>query len=313
MSPAVNDEPQRHQFSYFLRAAAAYGVLVRLPEDQQAQVLSSLEAGATICFPTVKKGRKLSERSSVLGDVHAALCSLDADYAAVWDVSESTRLSARKTIKFWFVRVFSTERRSVHDCARVSTQEIGEDLTEQQWVELCNILLQETYQDRDNNMRRFPSFEDYRDWLNDEIRRTGSALHRQQLASLDAAYKDSKARSWDALLGSVAARFGLVSVKERFRTERNFYAAQTTCKRLIGETPMLDMYRTKVRTKQSLYRRHVLKRKAAAMQEEVEGQQPTVTDQYFQREWFQVGPLFAMLQRNACCCPCFVDSCHAPS
>lgn len=281
-------DKKRYQFSAYLRAAAASAVLLRLPPDQRAEVLSNLDAAASISFPVEKKDRKLSDRSSVLGDVHELLCSLDPNYLDTWDLNDKTRHSARTTIKFWFVRVFSAEDRSVDDCPRASKQIVGNDLSEQQWRELCDILLQERYEDVDHNMRRFPCLEDYRDWLSAEIRRTGHAHHRQQLVSLDTAFKQSRAKSWQALLDRVAERFGLVCVKEKFKTERNLYAAQETCKRLLGETPMLDLYRTKVRTKKTVLKRHILKRKVAEMEEESSHQPSHTAEQFFQKEWFQV-------------------------
>jgi hypothetical protein len=180
----------------------------------------------------------------------------------------------------------------LEDQSRASKAQVGDDLSAQQWQELRDILIVARYEDTENNMRRFPSLEEHRDWLMVEIHRTGSNVHRSRLGSLLAIKQQSKARSWHGLLERVVAHFSLVEVQEKFKVQRNCWAAQENCKRLIGEVAMLDPYRTKCRKKRPVLQSQTLKRKAEVLEGEGQEQQPqkkphSIT-QFFQKERFQV-------------------------
>lgn len=291
-------DKERHAFSPFLRASSATLVLQALQPDERKRVLETGDP-STVSFPTQRKGRPMSEWRSILGDVHLILCAMDSTYKWIWDTDDRRRKAARETIQFWFERVFSGSERCLQDKSRAIKSQVGDSLSEQQWQELCDVLICQRYTDMHKNSRRFPSLLDYRDHLEVEIRKHGSGVKRLQLQSLDAIYSLSGAKTWESLLQKVISRFGLISERETFKIERWRHAAQQCAERLLGRAPMLEVHRTKVKTKTYVRTSEKLRRAAVqAADSRVNSQssgrtagkkrkQPT-EEVFFKKEWYQV-------------------------
>lgn len=239
---------ERHRFTPFQRASAAVLVMQALEPVERQRVLDTMDPQSTK-FPVLKKGRPKCEWRSVLGDVHQQLCELDAHYRRVFDCDEDARDSARGMIRFWYIRLCCSEDKCLDDSSRAPKAQVGDSLTEPEWRELCNVLVGERYIDAHKNSRRFPSFEDYREHLEVEIRKNGCAVKRMQLQNLDGMYRKSSAKSWQGLLQAVVVRFSLKRELETFKIDRMRHMAQQCALRLTGQAPMLEVHRTKVKSK----------------------------------------------------------------
>lgn len=288
-------EHKKTSFSSFQRAVAADQVLQRLPARQRDAILSGRLDPARVTFTTVKKGVPLQERSSILGQVHRYLCTVDPQYAISFHHSTKSRDSARRCIQQWFVNVFSfrNHTRSVEDASRAAKHAVGDELSSSQWATLLNVLVSERWVDDDNNHRRFKDLSHFRDWLNKSVRahKRGKHPRRTELAELNTIYEQSRAASWERLQNVVVDRFGLVCEREVFKVARNCEMAAENAKRLLGLQPMVDVYRTKCQSQKRISSRLHLKR---ALQQEDPGDVGAPAKRLctesvtFKKEWFQV-------------------------
>jgi hypothetical protein len=107
---------------------------------------------------------------------------------------------------------------------------------------------------------------------------------------LDEAYSVSRARTWRALEKRVALRFGLRLERERFKTSRACEAAQACARRLLGQLPMVDVYRSKQEKQRNVSLSKVMKCLESPSEAEIaEGiTRSQVSQMYFQPEWFEV-------------------------
>jgi acyl-CoA synthetase (NDP forming) len=110
------------------------------------------------------------------------------------------------------------------------------------------------------------------------------------LANLEKAYQESRARTYKRLTQATRARFGLVRRREVFKQQRVVVTAQLCAKRLLGEEPMLETYRTKKRMCASIPSKKIVQCAAVPSEEQAAAglTQMQRSQLKMEPQWFQV-------------------------
>lgn len=219
--------------------------------DPSQQDVARQHGHKAVSFYVVTYGRA-RKKVSPLGAAHAVLMKSCGEYALAFaDDTAKAIASAKKVLKYWFRElndqhidsVLKGTLRSTEDMRRARS--VGEGMLESQWQVGCDALTKRTWGDRHGNDRRFFSLEEYATWLQHQIRYTGCQQLKQELAELNALYKDSRARSWHGLENAVVEHFHLRKRKELFHAMRSEAKAFWCAKRWAGLEPMVETYRSR--------------------------------------------------------------------